>query len=110
MRTLATRERNAVQGFLDEIDDQLATARKSVERAADGRADLASVELDFAQSALDEITDIAEVLTGYLVRLIKSTHNARQAGSGHGLVPPRRGVYTFDDETDAEDVERVGAA
>jgi len=109
MRTLVNRERNAIHAFLDELDTELATVRASTERATDGRSDMAHVELDFAHAALAEITDIAAVLTGYLDRLIPSTVNAQEARSGHGLIPPRRGVYTIDDDEDDAAVQ-VGAS
>lgn len=98
MRTLVNRERTAVIEFLDEIAAQVLAARARTNAATDGRADMAHIELDFAHSALDEIADITKVLTGYLDRLIPSTGNAHETTSGHGLIPPSRSVYTFDDD------------
>ncbi len=109
MRTLVNRERTAVIEFLDEIADQVLAARARTNAATDGRADMAHIELDFAHSALDEITEIADLLTGYLDRLIPSTTNASETTSGHGLIPPSRSVYTFEDEDAPADPEGVAA-
>lgn len=108
-RVLTNREITAIGEFLDEIADQLLIARNAANRARDGRADIASVELDFSISALDEIADVVKILRPYLIRLSTSAANVATYAGGTGLAPPARHVYTIPDDPagDSEGAEEV---
>lgn len=123
MRILTKREHEALHEFLDEIAEQVKAARRTIDAARKGSILTAHVELDFTRSQVAEITEaageiggLAELIDGYLDRLVTSTAEAQPGNSMHGygsgLVPPRRTVYTIDegpdDLDDTEPAEPAG--